>query len=179
MPTELLLTNNAKQLFEGKTMKDMSDRNGAVTVAVTDENQRSAGSNKNYVAAFFINTDADYSKREFDVLQNGYSGKYKDGQYDTYKASGSNIDEAILHEAVGHGLFSGVYGYINSSVHAIQISNLYRKIMHLAMRSGEYDHGIDARGDQRHTPNADVSGIPDELKKAECIVRKINHGMQC
>jgi RHS repeat-associated protein len=169
IPTDLLLTNGAYNKLNGKTMGEMSKVNQAVTLAVDNESKRRAGTDKNVVAAVLIDTDFDFSKAKYDVLdENGYSGEFKDGKYETYKAIGGNIDEVIAHEAIGHGLFSGILGYENSNLTAIQVSNQYRKILKIAMRSGEYDHEIntiDKDGSGKYQPRDSVTAIPDILKQ--------------
>src|SRR5690606_878388 len=65
IPDELLLTNKDFKILSGKTMAEVAERNGAVTSAVGLGDDRRAGTDQNTVAAFFINTEFDYSKREY------------------------------------------------------------------------------------------------------------------
>jgi len=168
IPDELLLTNKDFKILSGKTMAEVAERNGAVTSAVGLGDDRRAGTDQNTVAAFFINTEFDYSKREYEVLdKDGYSGSFVNGEFVPNKATGASMDEVIGHEALGHALFSGVYGYANSSVQAIQISNLFRKRTNSPMRSGGGDHGLNSReaGNGMLKPVDAVTGVPSELQK--------------
>ncbi len=162
IPTALLLTENSLALKD-KTLGDIAKDNGAVTIADNGVSPRVAGTDKNTVASIIINTEADYTSNDYNVLdKNGNAGTMVDGQFKPFTNKGGSMDETIAHEAIGHGLFTGILNQVpNSRVQAIQISNIYRRIAGLPLRSGT-DHLLGTIGLK---PADSVTGVPDNLKE--------------
>lgn len=171
IPDELLLTDKAKTDVGGKTLGQMAKENGGYSTSVNETHPRRAGVDQEAVGAFFIASDAEYGTHEYDVLDaEGYSGTVENEQFKAFKSPGGTLDETIVHEAVGHTLFSGIFGYYSSNLTAIQISNQYRKWKGVALRAGG-DHGLQSDGpglnsnETRWTPREPVKAVPQELKK--------------